>query len=291
MKSRSAPRLRMLTNQAFCAALVAGSAMLGLCGNAHAQFAFEDEILPPRVVAWRLADRGFTDLSRPRFDGRVYVVDAVSPTGAPVRLLVDPAAGAIVGQRRVNAPETYARLERPAPGFGWTEEEAAPRRVARPSPFDETQPLRLQRRPAGEAMRPELNPDGVNPDAGGRSGVPRKVARAVPAKPPELRPSLRTSPEAPAPTVAPAEAGKAGARRDAKADVKADPREASIGKAQPATPGAAAPDKPAETVVAEAPKPAPKDWKDPPSEKKPVRVIGGATIVPGTVDRDQGAAQ
>ncbi|MFY9291699.1 MAG: hypothetical protein WAP03_13525, partial [Methylorubrum rhodinum] len=32
-----------------------------------------------------------------------------------------------------------------------------------------------------------------------------------------------------------------------------------------------------------APAPAPKDrnWQDPPADRKPVRVIGGATIVPG----------
>ena len=59
------------------------------------------------------AERGFSGVSRPRFDGRVYVVDAVSPTGVPMRLFVDPAAGAIVGRQRIGAPESYARLERP----------------------------------------------------------------------------------------------------------------------------------------------------------------------------------
>ena len=283
MNSRSAARLRA-TTRAIRTALVATGAMLSLCGHASAQFAFEDEILPPRVVAWRLADCGFSGLSRPRFDGRVYVVDATSPSGAPVRLLVDPVAGAIIGRQRVGPPETYARLERPAPGFGWTEDEAAaPRRVVRPAPFDESPALRLPRgRPAGEAARPEANPDGLNPDAAVRTGTPRKTARATPAKPPELRPALRTSPEAPAPKVAPAESGKA----DGKVDAKPDPRDASVGTAQPAAPA----EKPADKVVAEAPKAA-KDWKDPPSDKKPVRVIGGATIVPGTAEKEPGAAQ
>ena len=35
---------------------------------------------------------------------------------------------------------------------------------------------------------------------------------------------------------------------------------------------------------AAAPKPAAKDWKDPPTDKKPVRVIGGATVVPGQAE-------
>ena len=67
-------------------------------------------MLPPRVVAWRLADRGFTGLSRPRFDGRVYVVDAVSPNGVPVRLFVDPGAGAIPAPQR-SVDDTRAGFE------------------------------------------------------------------------------------------------------------------------------------------------------------------------------------
>ncbi|MCJ2051429.1 hypothetical protein [Methylobacterium sp. J-070] len=287
MKSRLAVRLRTTTTRALCAALVSGAALVGLCRSADAQFAFEDEILPPRVVAWRLADRGFTGLTRPRFDGRVYVVDAVSPTGVPVRLLVDPAAGAIVGQRRVAAPETYARLERPAPGFGWTEEEAVPRRVVRPAPSDEAPALRLQRRTPGEAMRPEPNPDGTNPDRPGRTGVPRKIARAAPPHPTELKPALRTSPEVPAPRVAPSEAAKT----DARPAVPPDGKAATIDGTQPAPSAPAAADKPADKIVAEAAKPASKDWKDPPAEKKAVRVIDGATIVPGTVEKEPGAVQ
>jgi hypothetical protein len=291
MTSRSTACLSTMTTRALCAALLAGGGLLGLCGSASAQFAFEEEILPPRVLVWRLTDRGFTGLSRPRFDGRVYVVDAISPAGIPVRLLVDPMAGAIIGRQRVGAPETYARLERPAPGFGWTEDDAVPRRAVRPSPFDEPPARRLQRRPAGEAMRPEPNPDGVNPESVGRPAAPRKVARAATGRPAELRPALRNTPEAPAPKVAPAEASKADAKADTKATGKPETKDASIDKAQPATSSTPAAEKPAEKVVAEAPKSDAKDWKDPPTDKKPVRVIGGATIVPGTVEKETGAAQ
>ena len=62
------------------------------------------------------------------------MVDAVGPAGAPVRLFVDPMTGGIVGRRPIGAPETVARLERPAPGFGWTEDEVVPRRAMRPVP-------------------------------------------------------------------------------------------------------------------------------------------------------------
>ncbi|MBN6819997.1 hypothetical protein ACXR8U_00180 [Methylobacterium radiotolerans] len=257
-------------------------ALVGVSAGARAQFAFEDEVLPPRVVAWRLADRGFSGLSRPRFDGRVYVVDAVGPAGAPVRLFVDPMTGAIVGRRPIGAPETVARLERPAPGFGWTEDEVVPRRAMRPVPSEDGPVARPQRRPAGEAMRPDANPEGVNPDNVGRTAPPKRVARGALARTPELKPPPRTSPQAPAPKLAPADAAKA----DPNAGPAPETKAASIEKTPAAAPAppSATPSKPADAAVAGAPKPAAKDWKDPPTDKKPVRVIGGATVVPGQAE-------
>ncbi len=277
---RTAARLRTSTTRALCAALLSGGALLGLGHGASAQF-FEEEVMPPRVVAWRLADQGFTGLSRPRYDGRVYVVEAVSPAGAPMRLFVDPASGGIVGRQRLGAPDTYARLERPAPGFGWTEEEAGRRPIPRAP--GEVPALRLPHRPSGEALRPEGGPDGVNPDGVGRSMPPRKVARAVPPRAPELRTVHRTSPEAPAPKIAPADAAKT---------ETPETKSATIEKAPSASPVAPAdnPARPAEAAVAEAAKPAVKDWKDPPTDRKPVRVISGATVVPGASEKEPAAA-
>ncbi|WP_331313349.1 hypothetical protein [Methylobacterium mesophilicum] len=268
-------------------------ALLGASCAARAQFVFEEEVLPPRVVAWRLADRGFSGLSRPRFDGRVYVVDAVGPAGAPVRLFVDPMTGAIVGRRPIGAPEAVARLERPAPGFGWTEDEVVPRRAMQPVPSEEGPAVRPQRRPGGEALRPEANPDGVNPESAGRT-PPKRVARGSLARTPELKTPPRTSPEAPAPRLAPAETAKVDPKAATNAAPKADPKPAPVPETKaasvetaPSPPPAAQPvasPKPADAAVAEAAKPAAKDWKDPPTDKKPVRVIGGATIVPGQSD-------
>lgn len=283
-------KIRRATARAACAALLSGGTLIGLVSGASAQFAYEEEVLPPRVVAWRLADRGFTGLSRPRFDGRVYVVEAVSPTGVPVRLFVDPTAGAIVDRQRIGAPETYARLERPAPGFGWTEGDAGPRRVLRPLPAEEVPSLRLQRRPSGEALRPDTNPEGVNPDSIGRPAPPRKVARATaPVRQPELRSPHRTAPEAPAPKIAPNEALNADPGDAAKPETKS----AAIDKVPAASPApaAGAPPKPVEGAVASATKPPAQDWKDPPTDRKAVRVIGGATIVPGSSEKEPGAAQ
>ncbi len=290
MTSRTAARFRTMTTRTLCAALLSGSALVGLGRPANAQFVFEEEVVPPRVVAWRLADQGFTGLSRPRFNGRVYVVDAVSPTGMPMRLFVDPASGGIVSRQRLGAPDTYARLERPAPGFGWTEEEAGPRRILRPIPPEEAPALRLERRPFGTAARPEANPDGVNPDAVVRTAPSRKVARTTPARNPKLSTTPRTSPEAPAPKIAPADAAKSEPKTDSAAP---ETKSAAIEKAPSAAP-APRPDeatKPAAPAVAEAAKPAAKEWKDPPADKKPVRVIGGATIVPGPSEKEPAAAQ
>lgn len=275
MTSRAAARFQRPTSRPLRAAFLSAVVLLGVSGGARAQFAFEEEVLPPRVVAWRLADRGFSGLSRPRFDGRVYVVDAVGPAGAPVRLFVDPMTAGIVGRQRIGSPETVARLERPGPGFGWTEDEVVPRRAVRPIPSEEGPVARPQRRPAGEALRPEANPEGVNPESVGRSAPARKVARGALARTPELKPPPRTSPEAPPPKIAPADTAKATPPSAGAPETKA----ASIEKSP--APAPAAPSKPADATVADAAKPAAKDWKDPPTEKKPVRIIGGATVVPG----------
>ena len=275
------------------AVLVSGGAVLGLSQGASAQFAFDDEIMPPRVVAWRLTDRGFSGLSRPRFNGRVYVVDAVSPSGVPVRLFVDPNAGAIVGQQRIGAPETYARLERPAPGYGWTEDEPGTRRLLRPAtPDDVPAPAgRPLRRANPEAVRPDTMLNGLNPDSRARPEAPRKVARAAaPAnRQPELKPALRTVPDAPPPKVSPAEANKA----DPAIETKPDAKSAAVEKPSQTTPAPTriAPAKPADGAVAEATKPPAQDWKDPPADRKPVRIIGGATIVPGASEKEPAAAQ
>ena len=278
--------------RALRAALLAGGLILVAGGTARAQFVFDDAVLPPRVVAWRLAERGFTGLSRPRFDGRVYVVEAVGPSGMPVRLFVDPVVGAIVGRQRLAGVETYARLERPSvrsverplAGYGWTEEDIGPGRAVRPLPAEEAPLGRAARRPGAEAVRPlNTNPHGVNPDSAARPDAPRKVARTSPATQPEPKPSQRTTPEAPAPKVAPEAAKPEMAKPEAK-------RSATTGDGAAPADAAAKPASMPEGARAEVAKPAAQDWKEPPADKRPVRVIGGATVVPGTAEKE-GLAQ
>jgi hypothetical protein len=261
------------------ALLLLAGGTLAATGTANAQgFArsfFDDDILPPRVVAWRLADRGFTGVSRPRFDGRVYIVDAVGPAGVPVRLILDPATGAIIDRQRLPGTETYARLERPPvrtmPGYGWTEEDARPLPPPEPGPVS-----RLPRRPTREAVRPpvETNPLGLNPEGSHRQ-EPRKVARANAGGVAEKSLS-RVSPLAPAPKLAP-ETVKPEATKPESAAPAAD--------AKPAVdPSKDSPASAAKPVAQAVSKP---EWKDPPAEgKRPVRVIGGATVVPGTPGKE-----
>lgn len=272
--------------QTLSALLLSAGLVLGTGAAASAQgFAgtfFDDDILPPRVVAWRLADRGFTNLSRPRFDGRVYVVDAVGPAGLPVRLVLDPATGAIINRRPLPGAEVYARLERPPvrtmPGYGWTEDDASP--APRPLPQEPDPAARLPRRLNRDTARlPETNPLGLNPDGMRRPEPPRKVARTAPAAPPEKTLS-KVSPLAPAPKVAPEKAAPEPAASTPAANAKPP--------SEPETAAREAPETGSKPVAQAAPKP---EWKDPPEGKRPVRVIGGATVVPGTPEKDGEAAQ
>ncbi|HEX8417822.1 MAG TPA: hypothetical protein VF641_09485 [Methylobacterium sp.] len=254
-----------------CMALIVSGA-----GPAQAQF-FDpfDEMMPPRAVAWRLGDRGFTEIGRPRFDGRAYVVEATNPYGDRVRLFVDSRDGAIVGRQRLDAAPV--RVARPAPVYGWTDDDAEPRRpigrVERLVPPADV--------PAGDpGMRlsaPERNPMGLNPGVKARQEPQRKVARL---KPPAKAVAPRATPEAPKPAdaLAPAAAAKPEAPAAALEEPKAAP---------PPTPAAVQPpaDKPAAAAASA------QTWQDPPAEpKRPVRVIGGATIVPGNADKEQPAA-
>ncbi len=158
------PLSAKLRSRALRAALLSVGLVAASAGGASAQgFArtfFEDDVLPPRVIAWRLADRGFTGVTRPRYDGRFYLVDAISPAGMPVRVVVDPTSGAIVGRERMPGQEVYARLERPPvrsmPGYGWTEEDVARRRNPPP-----TNPARPPASRAGPAPRPCVRPRAI----------------------------------------------------------------------------------------------------------------------------------
>ncbi|WP_284211082.1 hypothetical protein [Methylobacterium brachythecii] len=215
-------------------AMLLGAAALSLVAASEASAQFygyvgtyrgpidEDDMapMPPRAVVYRLQDRGFSEISRPRFDGRAYVVEATNPAGHRVRLYVDAGDGSIFGRQRIDAPPN--RVARAAPGYGWTNDEPAMRRgrdqeallppgdipLPRPSLHSESE------RAPTIASRPgatDPNTYGVNPDA--RSGAKpdaRKADKAQQRKTAKLTPpskpaAPRIAPEAPVPTVAPVE--------------------------------------------------------------------------------------
>ncbi|SFG29327.1 hypothetical protein SAMN05192565_101234 [Methylobacterium gossipiicola] len=275
-----ARRLRGATLACGLAFLVLGSGI-----GAAQEFDDPDGAMPPRAVVWRLADRGFTAVSRPRFDGRTYVVDADDPYGERVRVFVDAYDGAILRRQRVGPPLIAAPIGAPrsAPGYGWTEEDAAPRRPIREAerilpPVDRNAPA-LRRTlpdvaPSARPGTPDRNPMGLNPDAKNpdpkiRPEAPVKTAR-LPGTP---KPSLPRA-SAPAPKLS------------------ETPPAPSASEASPAIGDTPKPVTPATNVTASTPAATPssttkaaKDWKDPPAEgKKPVRVIGGATMVPGATE-------
>lgn len=309
--------MHRLRPRPFRTVLAACAVLLAVGGSARAQYAFDDEIMPPRAVAWRLADRGFTGIGRPRFDGRAYVVEAFGPDGARLRLFVDASDGAILGRQRLDGPPMA--LARPMPGYGWTEADDLARRPIRQAerllppadipmpgrfvplrrPLDpETGPVRPDGSigsrgraavgpdfPSPNAQGPSaqgLNPQGLNPDARVRAEPPRKVARiANPAKVPDTRGSDPRTPDSKAQTRTVPEAPKL---RPVDAARPADKPEAPVAAVEPPSDGTAA--RPAEAATLKSVEQA---WRDPREGKRNVRVIGGATVVPGTAEKEPAA--
>ncbi|WP_027172200.1 hypothetical protein [Methylobacterium sp. 10] len=269
-------------------------------GAAQAQYGYEpDLVLPPRAVVWRLNDRGFTEVTRPRFDGRAYIVEATGPYGDRVRLFVDARDGAVLDRQRLGAPLPPApvRVARPVPGYGWTEEDEQIRRPMR----EAERPVPPGRIPNGDgigrqprfdvAARPDAttrvepsdrNPLGLNPDA--RTGEARRPVESPPARkvtrlsPPAKPAAPRLAPDAPSPSTA-----------NAPSEPRTnEPAVAAVEqpKVEPPTPAANQPRRDAGPAPQSSPGKA-QAWSDPPADKKTVRVIGGATVVPGATDKDQ----
>lgn len=279
-----------------------------LYGPPRAVYYDEDaDLLPPREVVESLRDRGFSEIGRPRYDGRAYRVEATSPRGLRVRLVVDARDGDVIGREPLGgAYFPSARVRPVAPGYGWTEEDLHPRRqreaerivppadipsvpTLRDAPFgvprDGGRGARAERVPP--ALRPEANPLGVNPDAS------RRTARAAasPKLPSQTRPQARIAPPAPEPSLRPGQSGSEAMTPAAKSqsapetkeakgvEPKVDAPKVETGRAEPTKDSSQEPAKTADSAPASAEK---KGWQDPPADGgRKVRVIGGATVVPG----------
>src|SRR5215204_715172 len=63
--------------------------------------------IPPQGVMRMLANRGFSEVTRPRFDGEVYRVEATNRFGERIRWTIDAFDGDIVDRKRL------ARVDEP----------------------------------------------------------------------------------------------------------------------------------------------------------------------------------
>ncbi|GBU17563.1 MULTISPECIES: hypothetical protein [Methylobacterium] len=293
----SSNRMTGRTARALLAGLVLSAAGAATV-PAQAQYVYDDVLLPPRAVAWRLGERGYSGLSRPRFDGRAYVVEAFAPDGGRVRLFVDARDGIILGRQRLGEP-VYApppvRVARPAaPGYGWTEDDMAQGRLVPPAnipyPGVQAEPRRPVIRSETPVRRAELpaRPDavdpntlGLNPDAQRRPEPARKAKAVAPAT--AAKPRI-----APEPPVAKAPEPSAAETKPAPVEAKPAADEPAKVAARPEPSAAPAPAAPTPASVQPPPqeKAADSSWKEPPTEKRNVRVIGGATMVPGDAKSD-----
>lgn len=144
---------------------------LGLFGAAPTQaqwFGFNDGPLPPGAIVRALMQQGFVDIGRPRFNGRVYVVDGVNARGFPVRLVIDAYDGGVLSRARLERPllppsEIGPPRGRPGSRFEEAEEFVPPRRIPGPDRDD------LREAVPRRAERPDYNEP--------REAAPRRAAR------------------------------------------------------------------------------------------------------------------
>ena len=316
----------------FRAIVVAASALIAATTGAASQALlfpspfFDDgpeRLIPPRAIVHRLQDQGFSEIARPRFDGTAYVIDATNSAGARVRLFVDARDGDLIGRRRLDGlAEPRSRLVRAAPGYGWTEDEAAPRRDRYDGeiliPPGEIPDVRRQRPVRSEANLAPVapmatTPDGgntlgLNPDAAGSPRSAPSAARKAAARPVAPKPqAVRTAPDAPLPRIDPTSGEAARATPTPPTQSAAVPdkaeRVAPSPGAIPSTPINPSTPKDA-TAGGSAPRPSPSDgtrahnpaaaseqkgWASP-EPKRNVRVIGGATVVPGAGQASESGA-
>jgi hypothetical protein len=174
--------------------LVLASLLLALAGApALAQpFLAGDPPLSGRQVLDILSRRGFEPITGARFNGDAYVVDAISPRGEAVRLVIDAFDGQVI--RRVNLEGGSLDTRGYEPPPPWV------RRYERPEAEMEEEP-----RPAPRPARPAPTAR-VEPPAAPRPAPPAEPPVATverPAPAPAPRPTVRTVPPAPAPTPTP----------------------------------------------------------------------------------------
>lgn len=108
--------------------------------------------LSPSAIVERLEDRGFDDVGRPRSNGQAYVVEATSPRGRRVSLIVDPIRGVILDRMPIGDPRGREEADSP------DDRRRDALRPGRPYPPEiSSEPSTpAERAPRREAARPSL---------------------------------------------------------------------------------------------------------------------------------------
>jgi hypothetical protein len=173
--------------------------------------AIEEPALSGRQVLQILSRRGFEPLTGAQFNGDAYVVDAISPRGEAVRLVVDAFDGRVL--RRVNLdggfggargyeppPPPVSRERRP--DFGDDEIVRPAPRQPRQAPSARVEPPPVAPRavtpaPERQMERPSERPTARAPAPRPSSPAPAPCRPRRPLRPPPRRPS--PSPSVPPP--------------------------------------------------------------------------------------------
>lgn len=219
-----------------------------------APYGMEEAPLPPRAALGSALRHGYRPVSRPRFTGETYILDAMGPRGDLVRLVVDAYDGRLVGRARVASALVPPRPIGPAPALV----PAAPPRgaVAREGPARKKAPARL------EASRPQKAAPGAVPSASPAAPVPPVQSEAA------APPAAAAPPPVPAATAAVPAAIRA---------PETKPETPAIAPPAPEPVAAAAPPAPEPPAAAAAAAPAPQTPA--PAAPRTVRVIEGVAPV------------
>lgn len=271
-------RRRSISPRLFGAAIFM-SAALGsqpLAAQWFGAFITEGPIPPQRILS-QLRGRGFSDISRPRFDGSVYLIEALNPWGLRVRLVIDAYDGEIVERHRLADP---LLLERGSGRMVGLDPFASPRTREPPRP-ERTEPQTRKK----ARVEPPRGPKSATPAQPGQNGPPASPAApspsgevSKPAAPPEGQSATTAGipPPSVPPVVPPAQAppSKAEPPTDGPSPaVEASSEQRSVRVIEGVTPIGPAPNRPAsepkpedESAAGASPPP---QWRDVPAQRRP----------------------
>lgn len=152
--------------------------------------------LPPRVVIERLEQLGYEDVSRPRFTGTLYIVEATAPGDLRMRVVVDAIRGVILDRTALGERRAFGLRED-------LDDERRDARPPRPAPERRREVSRTPVEPAPGGLTTPADPRLAPGEGGGASPA------AEPRRPPSARSAARTTPVPPKAAATPPEGSTA----------------------------------------------------------------------------------